>query len=113
MSWPKCDCTHFFPVAAAPCSFFFKTSAKVFPPPHEGATAATTGTQPNDSVLDETLDLSSALESSMMAVEGIDALDEGPLPPVDGGSLSSFPLAPAAFEGHVENRAETIYIAER
>jgi hypothetical protein len=49
----------------------------------------------------------------MMAVEGIDALDEGPLPPVDGGSLSSFPLAPAAFEGHVENRAETIYIAER
>lgn len=76
--------------AAAACCFFFKISAKVFPPPQDGATGVTAGWLSMDSGFDETLDLSSALESSVSVVD-FDSLDEGPCPPVDGGSFSSFP----------------------
>ena len=48
-----------------------------------------------DSGFDETLDLSSALESSVSVVD-FDSLDEGPCPPVDGGSFSAFPSGPTA-----------------
>lgn len=48
-----------------------------------------------DSGFDETLDLSSALESSVSVVD-FDTLDEGPCPPVDGGSFSAFPSGPTA-----------------
>ena len=81
--------------AAAACCFFFKMSAKVFPPPQDGATGVTAGWLSMDSGFDETLDLSSALESSVSVVD-FDTLDEGPCPPVDGGSFSAFPSGPTA-----------------
>ena len=77
--------------AAAACCFVFKMSAKVFPPPQDGATGVTAGWLSMDS----TLDLSSALESSVSVVD-FDTLDEGPCPPVDGGSFSAFPSGPTA-----------------
>ena len=72
-------------------------SAKVFPPPQDGATGVTAGwlSFSIDSGFDETLDLSSALESSVSIVD-FDTLDEGPSPPVDSGSFSAFPSGSTA-----------------
>ena len=81
--------------AAAAACFFFKISAKVLPPPQDGATGVMAGWLSMDSGFDETLDLSSALESSVRVVD-FDSFDEGPFPPVDGGSFNAFPSDPAA-----------------
>lgn len=81
--------------AAAAACFFFKISAKVLPPPQDGATGVMAGWLSMDSGFDETLDLSSALESSVRVVD-FDSFDEGPFPPVDGGSFNAFPSGPAA-----------------
>lgn len=81
--------------AAAAACFFFKISAKVLPPPQDGATGVMAGWLSMDSGLDETLDLSSALESSVRVVD-FDSFDEWPFPPVDGGNFNAFPSSPAA-----------------
>ena len=81
--------------AAAAACFFFRISAKVLPPPQDGATGVMAGWLSMDSGLDETLDLSSALESSVRVVD-FDSFDEWPFPPVDGGSFNAFPSSPAA-----------------
>ena len=81
--------------AAAAACFFFRISAKVLPPPQDGATGVMAGWLSMDSGLDETLDLSSALESSVRVVD-FDSFDEWPFPPVDGGNFNAFPSSPAA-----------------
>ena len=62
-------------VAAAAACFFFRISVKVLPPPQDGATGVMAGWLSMDSGLDETLDLSSALESSVRVVD-FDTFDE-------------------------------------